>query len=63
MEEFTFSGEWMKDDILYLKGITPEIITEMRSFEMTKRDVLIASYPKTGSTSSDDLIILVHNDG
>ncbi|KAK2169204.1 hypothetical protein LSH36_12g36069 [Paralvinella palmiformis] len=63
MEEFTFSGEWMKDDILYLKGITPEIITEMRSFEMTKRDVLIASYPKTGTTWTQELVWLLRNNG
>jgi hypothetical protein len=63
MGDLAFYGEWMKDDVLYLKEITPEIISEIRSFEMTKKDVLVASYPKTGSISSDDSITLVHNNG
>jgi len=46
-----------------LKEITPEIISKIRTFEMTKKDVLVASYPKTGSISSDDSIILVYNNG
>ncbi|KAK2140070.1 hypothetical protein LSH36_1493g00001, partial [Paralvinella palmiformis] len=63
MGDLAFYGEWMKDDVLYLKEITPEIISEIRSFEMTKNDVLVASYPKTGTTWTQELVWLLQNNG
>ena len=44
-----FPNEWMIDDIVLEPSVTPETVKKLKSFELKEEDVLIATYPKTGS--------------
>jgi len=59
MADYTFPGEWIKDNMVLEPRVTAETINQLESFEMTEDDVLIASYPKTGTYQSVYSIILV----
>ena len=52
MADYRFPGEWVKDNMVLEPSITDETINQVESLEMTEDDILIASYPKTGTISS-----------
>ncbi|KAK2140072.1 hypothetical protein LSH36_1493g00000, partial [Paralvinella palmiformis] len=60
MADYTFPGEWIKDNMVLEPRVTGETINQLESFEMTEDDVLIASYPKTGTTWAQELIWLLN---
>ena len=51
MADYRFPGEWIKDNMVLEPRVTGETINQLESFEMTEDDVLITSYPKTGTIS------------
>ena len=48
MAEYRFSEEGMKAVIVLAENVWPETLIKLESFDM-KEDVLIVSYPKTGT--------------
>ncbi|KAK2138403.1 hypothetical protein LSH36_3123g00016 [Paralvinella palmiformis] len=61
MADYRLPGEWSKDGMVFGRTVAKEAIDRLESFEMSEGEVLLATYPKTGTTWLQELIWLVCN--
>ncbi|KAK2147319.1 hypothetical protein LSH36_559g00023 [Paralvinella palmiformis] len=61
MADYRLPGRWSKDGMVFGRNVAKEAIDRLESFEMSEGEVLLATYPKTGTTWLQELIWLVCN--